>query len=203
MASKRRNMFYENKKLIGHTITKGWQIAPTIFRRLLHLVLLEHVSVLGRHFLCLVLATGSTDIPNRLNIPGEEDSRWVHHDLRHLEDALEEIGRRSHPSQDRGDVLVVGAGLSAADAVLGARFHGLRVIHVFRRPTVSTERTLPESVYPEYHKIGAYRGYTIGDVCDKTLRGGYLGVVWVGDKSPGCRNVARSGSYKDPSYLID
>ncbi|KAL1115231.1 hypothetical protein AAG570_007262, partial [Ranatra chinensis] len=31
------------------SITKGWRIEPTIFRRLLRLVLLEHVSALGRH----------------------------------------------------------------------------------------------------------------------------------------------------------
>ncbi|KAL1138091.1 hypothetical protein AAG570_009786 [Ranatra chinensis] len=50
MASKRRNMFHKNKTQEttenGHTITKGWQIAPTVFRRLLRLGLLEHVSAI-------------------------------------------------------------------------------------------------------------------------------------------------------------
>ncbi|KAL1139140.1 hypothetical protein AAG570_009200 [Ranatra chinensis] len=53
MASKGRKMFYQNKKrettAIGHTITKEWQIARTVFRRILRLVLLEHISALGRH----------------------------------------------------------------------------------------------------------------------------------------------------------
>lgn len=50
-------------------------------------------------------------------------------------------------------VLIVGAGLSAADAVLSARFRSLPIIHVFRRSNVSLDKTLPENMYPEYHKV--------------------------------------------------
>lgn len=59
-------------------------------------------------------------------------------------------------------VCVVGAGLSAADAVLAARFHSLPIVHVFRRSGLSPERTLPESMYPEYHKVRRFQHYSIG-----------------------------------------
>lgn len=64
-------------------------------------------------------------------------------------------------------VLVVGAGLSAADAIMAARFRGIPVLHAFRnsssewgketaeRITTSYDRLqwLPNSIYPEYHKV--------------------------------------------------
>jgi hypothetical protein len=55
-------------------------------------------------------------------------------------------------------VLIVGAGLSAADAVIAARFRSLPILHVFRKKaaalgTGSTQ--LPENMYPEYHKVSA------------------------------------------------
>lgn len=64
-------------------------------------------------------------------------------------------------------VLVVGAGLSAADAIMAARFRGIPVLHAFRnslnewgkqtaeRITTSYDRLqwLPDSIYPEYHKV--------------------------------------------------
>lgn len=47
-------------------------------------------------------------------------------------------------------VLVVGAGLSAADAILMARSKGLPVVHAFR----SVHQTqLPAVMYPEYHEV--------------------------------------------------
>lgn len=65
-------------------------------------------------------------------------------------------------------VLVVGAGLSAADAIMATRFRGIPVLHAFRNSSSewggkeSTERIttsydrlqwLPNSIYPEYHKV--------------------------------------------------
>lgn len=74
-------------------------------------------------------------------------------------------------------VLIIGAGLSAADAIMAARFRGIPVIHAFRDCSTSNfekindndndddtgvrlsasayERlqSLPVSMYPEYHKI--------------------------------------------------
>lgn len=70
-------------------------------------------------------------------------------------------------------VLVVGAGLSAADAIMAARFRGVPVLHMFRDASCGWERQkgtkvsglkigssnsdrlqlLPPSIYPEYHKV--------------------------------------------------
>lgn len=73
-------------------------------------------------------------------------------------------------------VLIIGAGLSAADAIMAARSRRIPVIHAFRDSSVSVDTTdnnyndsdngvrlsasayerlqsLPVSMYPEYHKI--------------------------------------------------
>ena len=61
-------------------------------------------------------------------------------------------------------VLIVGSGLSAADAIMAAQSRGIPVIHVFRgnkSKENSDERSknidrvqwLPASAYPEYHKV--------------------------------------------------
>jgi len=55
-------------------------------------------------------------------------------------------------------VVIVGAGLSAADAVIAARFHSLPVLHVFRNRSVPADRQLPENMYPEYHKVHQMMG---------------------------------------------
>lgn len=62
------------------------------------------------------------------------------------------------PAEPRCDpVLIVGAGLSAADAVLAARFRSLPIIHVFRKKAGTLGQELPENMYPEYHKVSAVR----------------------------------------------
>lgn len=48
---------------------------------------------------------------------------------------------------------MVGAGLSAADAVTICRSSGIPVIHVFRNRSAGLDKMLPESVYPEYHEV--------------------------------------------------
>lgn len=54
---------------------------------------------------------------------------------------------------DLKPVLVVGAGLSAADAVTICRSSGVNVIHVYRNRSVGLDKMLPENVYPEYHEV--------------------------------------------------
>lgn len=50
-------------------------------------------------------------------------------------------------------VLVVGAGLSAADAVTICRSSGIPVVHVYRNRSAGLDKMLPETVYPEYHEV--------------------------------------------------
>lgn len=99
----------------------------------------------------VVLATGNSDQPNKLNIEGEELS-FVLYSL----SALEELIKKEVLSPKSGSLLIVGAGLSAADAVIAARFHGIPTIHVFRRSVCDPElifNKLPQNIYPEYHKV--------------------------------------------------
>lgn len=51
-------------------------------------------------------------------------------------------------------VVIVGAGLSAADAVTICRSSNINVVHVFRNRTAGLDKMLPENVYPEYHEVG-------------------------------------------------
>lgn len=53
-------------------------------------------------------------------------------------------------------VLVVGAGLSAADAVSICRSSGINVIHVYRNRSAGLDKMLPETVYPEYHEVSCF-----------------------------------------------
>ncbi|EHB08188.1 Oxidative stress-induced growth inhibitor 1 [Heterocephalus glaber] len=99
----------------------------------------------------VVLATGTFDSPARLGIPGEA-LPYVHHKLSALEAAM----RAGTVTPASEPVLIIGAGLSAADAVLYARHCGLPVIHAFRRPVDNPGlvfNQLPKMLYPEYHKV--------------------------------------------------
>ncbi|XP_047565996.1 oxidative stress-induced growth inhibitor 1 isoform X2 [Lutra lutra] len=117
----------------------------------------------------VVLATGSSDSPARLGIPGEA-LPFVHYEL----SALEAATRAGTVSPGSDPVLIVGAGLSAADAVLYARHYNIPVIHAFRRAVDDPGlvfNQLPKMLYPEYHKVyqmlrersvlspGPYEGY--------------------------------------------
>lgn len=121
----------------------------------------------------VVLATGTTDLTNRLGVPGEDSHPdWVTHDLNELESKLDRLIERQHGGNVEGrrsmdPVLVIGAGLSAADAIIAARFRGIPVLHAFRdaageweKPGAEKKRSfyeklqgLPSSMYPEYHKV--------------------------------------------------
>lgn len=126
----------------------------------------------------LVLANGAHDLPNKLSLhqpsinhlddqqtPAEP--HWLLHDVRSLEIELDLCTETRQVQQGRrcGDVdsnvmgkgidpvLVVGAGLSAADAILATRKRGIPVLHVFRSKSSDLIKKLPENMYPEYHKI--------------------------------------------------
>lgn len=101
----------------------------------------------------LVLANGGNDLPNRLEISKEkEDPNWLLYDLRSLESRLDSYLTDTDPDEVM-PVLVVGAGLSAADAVIAVRARNIPVIHVFRNKSADLNKQLPENMYPEYHKV--------------------------------------------------
>ena len=68
----------------------------------------------------VVLATGASDKPNALNVPGE-DLPFVLHSLNELEHLI----TSGKLTRDSDPVMVVGAGLCAADAIIAARFHSV------------------------------------------------------------------------------
>lgn len=99
----------------------------------------------------VVLATGTHDIPARLGVEGE-NLPFVCHSFWELEAAISSgrLDRASDP------VLVVGAGLTAADAVLATHHLNTPVYHAFRRPVTDPAlifNQLPKLLYPEYHKV--------------------------------------------------
>ncbi|KAJ8004975.1 hypothetical protein DPEC_G00141850 [Dallia pectoralis] len=99
----------------------------------------------------VVLATGASDSPARLGVQGE-DLPFVFHSISALGLAVSrrKLGPNSEP------VLIVGAGLSAADAVLCACNNGISVLHAFRKHTDDPGlifKQLPKTLYPEYHRV--------------------------------------------------
>lgn len=99
----------------------------------------------------IVLATGTYDSPARLGVDGE-DLPFIYHTTSDVETAISE--HRSGMSSD--PILVVGAGLTAADAIIAARHSNAPVVHVFRREVNDPSlifNQLPKVMYPEYHKV--------------------------------------------------
>lgn len=99
----------------------------------------------------VVLATGASDCPVRLSVEGE-DLPFVFHSISDLGLAVSQ--RKLDMNSD--PVLIVGAGLSAADAVLCACNSNIRVLHVFRKGVDDADlifKQLPKTLYPEYHKV--------------------------------------------------
>lgn len=77
------------------------------------------------------MANGGSDLVNRLGVRGESKSlSWVKYELPLLEDEIEKVEQEE--KVDLKPVVIVGAGLSAADAVIACRNAGVEVIHVFR-----------------------------------------------------------------------
>lgn len=86
----------------------------------------------------LVAATGMFDRPKWLKIPGED------------------LGFVTHRTPETGDgqLLVVGSGLSAADAVLSARHAGRDVVHAsIDDPEATPMAGLAPEIYPEYREL--------------------------------------------------
>ena len=101
----------------------------------------------------VVLATGQADTPKRLEVAREE-LPFVLHSVPELE-AVVASGKISSTSDP---VLVVGAGLSAADAIISAQGHKLPVAHSFRKRASDPQlifAKLPGNLYPEYHAVHA------------------------------------------------
>ncbi|XP_028327155.1 oxidative stress-induced growth inhibitor 2 isoform X2 [Gouania willdenowi] len=99
----------------------------------------------------VVLATGASDSPVRLGVEGE-DLPFVFHSISNLGLAVSQ-GKLDNNSDP---ILIVGAGLSAADAVLCACNSNIRVLHVFRKTVDDPDlifKQLPKTLYPEYHKV--------------------------------------------------
>ncbi|XP_070849137.1 oxidative stress induced growth inhibitor 1 [Chaetodon trifascialis] len=99
----------------------------------------------------VVLATGTHDIPARLGVEGES-LPFISHSFWELEAAIS----RGELDQSSDPVLVVGAGLTAADAVLAAHHLNTPIYHAFRRSVTDPGlifNQLPKLLYPEYHKI--------------------------------------------------
>jgi hypothetical protein len=81
-----------------------------------------------------VLANGTSDLANRLGVRGENKSlSWLKYELPSLENAIKSV--KNEEKVNSKPVLIVGAGLSAADAVIACRNSGIKVIHVFRSLT--------------------------------------------------------------------
>uniref|UniRef100_A0A182K1N2 FAD/NAD(P)-binding domain-containing protein n=1 Tax=Anopheles christyi TaxID=43041 RepID=A0A182K1N2_9DIPT len=100
----------------------------------------------------LVMANGASDLANRLGVKGEGlEMPWVKYELPHLERALEKYDDQARTQLK--PVLIVGAGLSAADAVTICRSSGIPVVHVYRNRTAGLDKMLPGNVYPEYHEV--------------------------------------------------
>lgn len=99
----------------------------------------------------VVVATGMLGRPNKLGVEGE-DLNFVKGKVQDLEAAIQGGDLGCACSR----VIVVGAGLSAADAVQCCRNANIPVVHIFRRkasdPQIALAR-LPKAVYPEYHEI--------------------------------------------------
>uniref|UniRef100_A0A2I3HSW5 Oxidative stress induced growth inhibitor family member 2 n=1 Tax=Nomascus leucogenys TaxID=61853 RepID=A0A2I3HSW5_NOMLE len=97
------------------------------------------------------LATGTLDSPAHLEIEGE-DFPFVFHSVPEFGAAI----NRGNLCGKMDPVLIVGSGLTAADAVLCAYNSNIPVIHVFRRRVTDPSlifKQLPKKLYPEYHKV--------------------------------------------------
>lgn len=101
----------------------------------------------------LVLANGCSDLPNKLTFSNNKDPSWLFHDLRSLELELEKITIEGTKNDSLDPIVVVGAGLSAADGIIAIRGKNIPVVHVFRNESGDLNKQLPEKMYPEYHKV--------------------------------------------------
>lgn len=107
----------------------------------------------------VVLACGTNDQPNMLGVPGE-DLHFVKHYFSTAE--LTQLSSQSKP------VIVVGSGLSAADAVILLLEQRVPVCHVFHKSAAdaaSPFATLSPAAYPEYTRVFRLVTGKISDSC--------------------------------------
>lgn len=108
----------------------------------------------------VILATGTYDLPKRLGIPGEDRAFVAHRGPLLYEPVLDKT------------LVVVGAGMSAADSVTAALAAGWAVVHVFRTGARATKIGdkfgSPSDMYDDYYKLfmrmGGAHGKGKGDV---------------------------------------
>lgn len=104
----------------------------------------------------VVLACGTNDRYNTLGVPGEQlffvKNKFCSEDIIHL-------------SSDSKPVMVVGAGLSAADTILALLKKKIPVVHVFRKKAAEVASAFPRlspTLYPEYtHVFALMTGKTV------------------------------------------
>ncbi|EDO41573.1 predicted protein [Nematostella vectensis] len=99
----------------------------------------------------VVIATGN-NIPKVLAIPGE-DQPFVYHKMTDIDEL---VNKSELPLSEADPCLVVGAGLSAADAILALQSRGIPVIHSFRRAPKDPKiilNQLPGGAYREYASV--------------------------------------------------
>ena len=87
-----------------------------------------------------------------IKCPLLQDLPFVLHSLKELEAKI----TNGELSSDSEPVIIVGAGLSAADAIIAANEHQLKVLHIFRREAQDRNlifKNLPPKLYPEYHQV--------------------------------------------------
>ena len=97
------------------------------------------------------MASGAHDRPNKLGVSGE-NLPFIHYNRQDVESLI----RSGALHADTSDPLVViGAGLSAADVIIYALNEGINVVHVFRneQDDNTVYHSLPTSVYPEYNRV--------------------------------------------------
>lgn len=86
-----------------------------------------------------------------MNVRGE-NFRYIIRSIRELEEKILE----DSPRLRKDPLLIIGAGLSAADAIILAQKHKIKIIHVIRRSVHDPNlvfKTLPKKMYPEYHDV--------------------------------------------------
>ena len=116
----------------------------------------------------VVLANGAFDLPNALNVQGEERP-YILHSLPELDNRI----RRGMIPNNGDPVVVIGAGLSAADAIHRAVSANIPVVHIFRQrghDPLAVFRQLPPALYPEYDTVHKLMRSSEGDSADGRYR---------------------------------
>jgi len=108
----------------------------------------------------VVLASGIFDTPNRVGFDGEFENWRVVHGLKGFQRIQKVLTHmtgwtnRSDYTRRMDHVIVIGSGLSAADAILELQAKGVSVIHLYySNKGKSPLANYSKSTYPEYHDL--------------------------------------------------